>query len=72
LADLIQVAEDCCADHGQLSKVAALQNLQTVLRTNPELSRKLQRRLAAELRVWWARQELTCNPDKPGVQTTRG
>jgi hypothetical protein len=25
LAELIQVAEDCCADHGQLSKVAALQ-----------------------------------------------
>jgi hypothetical protein len=38
LADLIQVAEDCCADHGQISKAAALQNLQTVLRANPELS----------------------------------
>ena len=48
--DLIQVAEDCCADHGQLSKAAALQNLQTVLRANPELSRELQRRMAAELR----------------------
>jgi hypothetical protein len=41
LADLIQVAEDCCADHGQISKAAALQNLQTVLRANPELSREL-------------------------------
>jgi hypothetical protein len=50
LADLIQVAEDCCADHGQLSKAAALQNLQIVLRANPELSRELQRRMAAELR----------------------
>jgi hypothetical protein len=50
LADLIQVAEDCCADHGQLSKAAALQNLQTVLRANPELSRELQRRMAAELK----------------------
>jgi hypothetical protein len=50
LADLIQVAEDCCADRGQLSKAAALQNLQTVLRANPELSRELQRRMAAELK----------------------
>jgi hypothetical protein len=50
LADLIQVAEDCCADHGQLSKAAALQNLQIVLRANPELSRELQRRMAAELK----------------------
>jgi hypothetical protein len=50
LADLIQVAEDCCADRGQLSKAAALQTLQTVLRANPELSRELQRRMAAELR----------------------
>jgi hypothetical protein len=50
LADLIQVAEDCCADHGQLSKAAALQNLQIVLRANLELSRELQRRMAAELR----------------------
>jgi hypothetical protein len=41
---------DCCADHGQISKAAALQNLQTVLRANPELSRELQRRMAAELR----------------------
>jgi hypothetical protein len=49
-ADLIQVAEDCCADHGQISKAAALQNLQTVLRANPELSRELQRRMAAELK----------------------
>jgi hypothetical protein len=50
LADLIQVAEDCCADSGQPSKAVALQNLQTVLRANPELSRELQRRMAAELR----------------------
>jgi hypothetical protein len=50
LADLIRVAEDCCADHGQLSKAAALQNLQIILRANPELSRELQRRMAAELK----------------------
>jgi hypothetical protein len=50
LADLIQMAEDCCADHGQISKAAALQNLQIILRANPELSRELQRRMAAELK----------------------
>jgi hypothetical protein len=50
LADIIQVAEDCCADQGQISKAAALQNLQIVLRANPELSRELQRRMAAEMR----------------------
>jgi hypothetical protein len=44
------VAEDCCADRNQLSKAAALQNLQTVLRANPELSRELQRPMAAELK----------------------
>jgi hypothetical protein len=49
-ADLIQVAEDCCADYGQPSKAAALQNLQTVLRANPQLSRQLQRRMEAELK----------------------
>jgi hypothetical protein len=50
LADLIQMAEDCCADHGQISKAAALQSLQIILRANPELSRELQRRMAAELK----------------------
>ena len=49
LADLIQFAEDCCSDCGYLSKATALQNLQTVLRANPELSRELQRRMAKEL-----------------------
>jgi hypothetical protein len=50
LADIIQVAEDCCADCGYRSKAVALQNLQIILRGNPELSRELQRRMAAELR----------------------
>ena len=37
LVELIHIAEGCCADHGRLSKAAALQDLQTVLRANPEL-----------------------------------
>jgi hypothetical protein len=50
LEELIHIAEEYCADHGQLSKAAGLQKVQTVLRANPELSRELQRRIAAELK----------------------
>jgi len=50
LADLIHFAEQACDNQGQISKAAALENLQLVLREDSELSKELQRRLAQRLK----------------------
>ena len=57
LADILQVAAEYCDDARQISKAAALNNLEVVLREDAKLSKELQRRIAKRLK----------NPKMPGA-----
>jgi len=50
LCDILAVAAECCDRDGQISKAAALRNLEAVLRQDVELSKDLGRRIAYRLK----------------------
>ena len=50
LADILQIAAECCDVAGQISKAHAVMNLRDVLRDEPELSEELLRRIAKRLK----------------------
>jgi hypothetical protein len=49
LADILEVAADCCDLTGQISKALTVRRLREVLIAEPELGRELARRIAKRL-----------------------
>jgi len=47
LVEVLHVAEESCESLGQIGKSAALRSIQAVLRSDPDLSKEIQKRMAA-------------------------